>query len=1155
MTIPQNEMADAKARRRILNDFATTLFVEAAAGTGKTTALVGRIVALICSGITTLDRIVAVAFTEKAAGEMKLRLRAEIERARNAEDLTAERSERLAKALSQLELARIGTIHAFCGDLLRERPIEAGIDPLFEVAAEDQAADQMDRAFDTWFQNALADPPEGVRRILRRRSRSQTPRDALRNAATNLVEHRDFLTAWRRDSFNRANEIDELIRGLSDVAELGLKASWAGDRLAQNLCEIKRFIDENARLETVRGRDYDGLEAAFVGLARFRSWAYKGAKRTAFGNVSRDGALARRDSIKAKLDAFLAKSNADLAPLLQEALRPALTAYEELKARGGRLDFLDLLIKARDLIRDNRIVREELQQRFTHYFVDEFQDTDPIQAELLLLLSADNPDENDWLKVKPIAGKLFFVGDPKQSIYRFRRADVAIYLQVKQMLLSRGAQPLYLNTSFRSPPSLQSFVNAAFAPVMTGGAAHGQYVPLEKWRPEITGRPTIVALPVPRPYGDYGTIVNFRIDESLPEATGAFVDWLVNQSGWTVGENGQAVPITARHICILFRRFRNFSTDVTRPYVRALEAHRLPHVLVGGRSFHDREEIIALRNALGAIEWPDDELRVYATLRGPLFAFSDDTLFAYRQTLSDDGELQIRRLHPMHPVARSKLKPVTQEVADALDLLGGLHVARNRRSIAQTILMLLDAVRAHAGIAMWPTGEQALANCLRMVDLARRFEQRGASSFRAFVERMDDDAEAGQAEDAPIVEQGTEGVRMMTVHRAKGLEFPVVILADPTCPMARDTPSRHIDPSRKLWLEPLCGCTPIELLEAAQDELLMDEAEAVRLAYVAATRARDLLVVPACGDRPLEGWLEVLNPALLPADDARRQSEPVPGAPAFGEDSVVDRGPQGMAPDEGSIRPGLHRPHVGAHTVAWWDPNVLGLETEENVGLRQQRILEADESGTEVARGQQAYSNWIESRSAALAQASRPSIKAQTVTAFASAADLRDPGLARVQLERITRADGERPGGRRFGALVHAVLATVDLDATADEIGAVAKTNARLMDATSEETNAAVTTVRDALKHPLIQRAAIAQALRRETPVQHYRADGTLIEGVVDLAFQESTPEFTGWIVVDFKTDREIETAENQYRAQIAAYVEAVSTATASPTRGFLLVL
>jgi ATP-dependent helicase/nuclease subunit A len=140
-------------------------------------------------------------------------------------------------------------------------------------------------------------------------------------------------------------------------------------------------------------------------------------------------------------------------------------------------------------------------------------------------------------------------------------------------------------------------------------------------------------------------------------------------------------------------------------------------------------------------------------------------------------------------------------------------------------MMLLDAVRAQAGIALWPTGEQALANCLRLVDLARRFE-RVASSFRAFVEQIEGDAESGEAHEAPIVEEGTEGVRVMTVHRAKGLEFPVVILGDPTCPAIRDTPSRHVDPARRLWLEPLCGCAPTELLEAADEELRRDRAEA-----------------------------------------------------------------------------------------------------------------------------------------------------------------------------------------------------------------------------------------------------------------------------------------------------------------------------------------
>jgi len=459
---------------------------------------------LICNGVSTLDRIVAVTFTEKAAGEMKLRLREEIERARNAKDITPERSERLAKALSQLELARIGTIHAFCGDLLRERPVEAGIDPLFEVAAEDQAADLMDRAFDTWFENALSKPSEGVRRILRRRSKSKQSRDVLRTAAGNLAEHRDFPTAWRRDPFNRNSEIDGLIRRLTELGELGAKASSLQDYLAKNLIEIKRFVDENAALETVRGRDYDGLEFALADLARRWSWGWKGSKKTTFGNLSRDQVLAQRNLVKSDLDAFSKRSNVNLAPLLQEALQPALASYQELKARSGCVDFLDLLIKARDLVRDNRAVRGDFQNRFTHYFVDEFQDTDPIQAEILFLLAADDPAQNDWLNISPYPGKLFLVGDPKQSIYRFRRADVAIYQQVRQMLLSRGAVPLYLNTSFRSPPSLQSFVNAAFAPNMAGTAAAGRYVPLENWRPEITSQPTIIALPVPRPYNDRG---------------------------------------------------------------------------------------------------------------------------------------------------------------------------------------------------------------------------------------------------------------------------------------------------------------------------------------------------------------------------------------------------------------------------------------------------------------------------------------------------------------------------------------------------------------------------------------------------------------------------------------------------------------------------
>ena len=660
---------DTEARSRILTEFGTSFFVEAAAGTGKTSALVGRIVGLVRTGGGTLDRIVAVTFTEKAAGEMKLRLRSEIEKARAL--AVPEERNRLVHALEQLELARIGTIHAFCGDLLHERPVEAGIDPLFEVASENEAEALADEAFEGWFQRTLADPPEGIRRILRRRLGRQSPREQLRGAVHSLREHRDFQEPWRRDTFDRSSAIDALVDELAQLGKLATASSWPDDYLTRNLAEIARFVEETTRIEAVRARDYDGLEAALRRLSRFKSWRWKGAQRTTFGALSRDEVLARRDRAKADLDVFIAASDADLAPLLHEALQVPIAEYEVLKAKAGRLDFLDLLIKARDLICGNAGVRRDLQQRFTHFFVDEFQDTDPLQAEILLLLAADDHGCTNWRAVRPIPGKLFLVGDPKQSIYRFRRADVALYEEVKECLLDAGAELLHLTTSFRSPPSIQSFINCAFGPAMAIGpdANQAAYVPLKPSRPEIGGQPTIVALPVPRPYGDYGRIVDSRISESFPDAVGAFIAWLLNDSGWKVEEEGGTVAIRPRHIAILFRQFRNFGTDVTRTYIRALEARRIPHVLVGGRSFHDREEVIALRNALTAIEWPDDELKVFATLRGPFFALDDEALLAFQQYVNGNGSLKTRRLHPMYTVDRVVLDPSAFEVADALALL------------------------------------------------------------------------------------------------------------------------------------------------------------------------------------------------------------------------------------------------------------------------------------------------------------------------------------------------------------------------------------------------------------------------------------------------------------------------------------------------------
>ena len=273
----------------------------------------------------------------------------------------------------------------------------------------------------------------------------------------------------------------------------------------------------------------------------------------------------------------------------------------------------------------------------------------------------------DPWRAQIVAGKLFLVGDPKQSIYRFRRADVLLYDRVKQHLLKQGAELVQLSTSFRSVPGIQQCVNGAFAALMTGDRELGQadYVPLAPFRPARDNQPEVVALPVPEPYGGFGRITKAAIDASLPDGVAAWIDWLLRRSGYMVQEAGRDVPVEARHVCLLFKRFRSFDDDVTREYVRALEARRIPHVLSGGRSFHAREEIIALRAVLTAIEWPDDALHVYASLRGPFVALSDESLLSFKRKMN--------HLHPMGQVDPEALEPAEREVAEVLALLASLH--------------------------------------------------------------------------------------------------------------------------------------------------------------------------------------------------------------------------------------------------------------------------------------------------------------------------------------------------------------------------------------------------------------------------------------------------------------------------------------------------
>src|SRR5262249_44630303 len=353
-------LADREVRNRIRNDLDSTILIEAAAGTGKTNPPVSPILATIAWGRGELGNIVAVTFTEKAAGELKLRLREQIERARKDSSLDAASRTRLDWALPQLEEARIGTIHSFCADLLRERPVEAGVRPVFVGAGGESADAMFESAVDQWFEGALAAPGTAVRRLLRRRDAvdRQGPRTILRNAARQLLEWRDFKTLWELQPFERDREIDALIAEVTALSALALEAE-PDDWLARSLIEISRPVSEAIRLEAVRKRDSDALEAVLLRLPSGPHWRWRGFGGEV-GGLEREQVFARRAALHARLEKFRENAGANLAPELQRELWPMIELYENSKQRAGALDFLDLLVVARDLVRDNPSVRAAL---------------------------------------------------------------------------------------------------------------------------------------------------------------------------------------------------------------------------------------------------------------------------------------------------------------------------------------------------------------------------------------------------------------------------------------------------------------------------------------------------------------------------------------------------------------------------------------------------------------------------------------------------------------------------------------------------------------------------------------------------------------------------------------------------------------------------
>jgi hypothetical protein len=374
-----------------------------------------------------------------------------------------------------------------------------------------------------------------------------------------------------------------------------------------------------------------------------------------------------------------------------------------------------------------------------------------------------------------------------------------------------------------------------------------------------------------------------------------------------------------------------------------------------------------------------------------------------------------------------------------------------------------------------------LANVYRLIDLSRRFEVNGATSFRAFVQFLEEESTGGETSETPLLERKSSGVTLMTAHKSKGLEFPVVILADMNSSLIRfEGGDRHVDSERGLAAQRLAGWAPHELTNNAVLETQRDTEEAWRIAYVAATRARDLLVIAATGDEVRqESWLMPLYPALYPGKGKWSNPAPAPGCAFAGKDTVLQR-PYGAEPEE-ILRPGLHEAGVGSHGVVWFDPGILLNTPETDGGIDDDALLRSTMS--EPAEGLRQHEAWRAARDQRLVAGVKPEFRLRRITeAEALPEGVSEGEVEIIRLDVPAIAASGRKRGRKYGDLVHALLAHAEFPADRTGIEAQATAHEIGSRMTAGDRQQTVDTVIRTLAHPLVSSAFTAQRMHREYP-------------------------------------------------------------------------
>lgn len=1175
------EPADAAERARVSAEARATMFVEAGAGTGKTRALVERVVELV-SGVDPMpiDNLAAITFTDKAAAELRNRIRATLGR-QLADNPDSPRANLLRAALEGLDAAAISTLHGFARRILAEHSIEAGLPPRFESL--DQIASEIDFT-ERWaqFTDDLFDDPAARWAI-----------ELLDAAGVDLSQLNEVGVAFNAnwDRIRCSAEVPQA--GTVDVVDLVAKGGSLSDRRREcsndddkalaRFGQLDEFVtrlaaarDDAQRIAVLTDADDSAVGVPKIGnVGSSKNWFDLAGIRAGFRELRE---LCSQTAAAALSDA--------IALICDRIARFTLNAADQRHA-AGRLEFHDLLVRARNLLRHSEPARTSLHQRYQQILLDESQDTDPIQIEIATLISGDvgstdnrnlhdDPSGFDsehamtgsWADVHIAPGRLFFVGDPKQSIYRFRRADIGLYLSARERFGTRLGSLTKLQVNFRSTEPIIDWVNAVFAGLISGddsGASarlQPSYTPLMSWRPAVRTAPAVVTLgqhpyPTTRQGGKHTA-------EAIRETEAADIAAVIGEvvdDGWLVEDRHTEAlrPATLADIAILV------PTRTGLPQLeQGLTDARIPYRLEASEFVWRSRTVRDLMMCLRAIADPDDELAVVSALRTPIYGCGDDDLYRYHQAVRSWSCIVTDR----PGLAEGDAHPVAQGLAHLCEL----YNQHTEVSPATLLDRLVRSRRLLEQAAVGPRPREVWRHVRYVIDQARAWSESQRGGLRGFLRWAETQAsDRAKVTEAILPESDDDSVRVLTIHAAKGLEFPIVILAGLSGGNRARSESVQVGFGDDAWEQQTTagdgdsaarwsGAAAVRLRSGVETggyeawrerERRAEHFERIRLLYVGCTRARDHLVVSL--HRPQPSGASLAAGAEHLRTSAQLIADVLPAASSGGDEmweyreELTLRGGSGPSADAAEPLPEDTRPDRSE-----W------LERLDRASSASQ--VRSSISASQIARELTSDNDGVNGDSSASTEVRWRPAKDSVDDYFSS----------RQQPQRRGR------GATAVGTAVHGVLQAIDLRTGADlDRHVAAQANAANVPRSQHSDIASF--VRSALASDEVNRglsgpmwrelyaAAPLPADSADEPASAGAAspdtssDGasgadtpdTLIEGFIDLLYEDRA---TGdLVVVDFKTDAlgvmpdsdgaDSERAE-AYRTQVATYAWCVERST-----------